>query len=164
MKNKIRSLAATFILLLGTSIGAAPGDSLISAQGVVIATQGTEDQPKFEEPGSVATPVEIWMARIDHWPKEQKKISATKIVLIQYEFGGSEQQIELKDLNHTVWKFQLEALSAEGRKSCLAWVRTDQPFAPTLLAANAELPHAEDLPCFRMKKRPVPVRPMPTTH
>ena len=65
MKNKIHVLAVTCIFLLGTPIGAARANTLALAQGVVIATQGTEDQPKFEEPGSIATPIEIWMARVD---------------------------------------------------------------------------------------------------
>ena len=80
MKSRIHFFALTFLLGISTIVESA--NKVISAQGVVIGLQGTEDRPKFEEPRSISTAVEIWIARIDHWPGEYKNRTEKETILI----------------------------------------------------------------------------------
>jgi hypothetical protein len=161
MKNRIYVFALIFLLGISTIVESA--NKVISAQGMVIGLQGTEDSPKFEEPRSISTAVEIWIARIDHWSGEYKNRTDKETILIKYCYSRQDEHVALEELNRTVWKFELQELSDKEKKSCMAWVAPDHPFTPTSLAGGKNLPSPGALPCFLMTKRPVPASPTPTT-
>jgi hypothetical protein len=155
MKTGSYVFALTF--LLGTSTIVESASKVISAQGIVIGLQGRKDGPKFEEPRSISTAVEIWIARIDHWPGEYRNRSTRGTILIEYRYTRREDYIAIEELNRSAWKFKLQELSNKERKSCMAWITPDHPFTPTHFTGGNDLPRPIDLPCFRMTKRPVPL-------
>ena len=161
MKSRSYVFALTFLLGISTIVESA--DKVISAQGMVIGLQGTEDKPKLEEPRSISTAVEIWIARIVHWPGDYKNRFDQETILIEYRYTRQDEQVAREKLDRTVWKFELQELSGKEKKSCMVWITPDHPFTPTSLAGGRNLPSLGDLPCFLMTKRPVPVSPTPTT-
>jgi hypothetical protein len=152
-----------FALIVNASIAGQAPKEPIFARGGVIAVQDAEDQPKLEESGSVASAVEIWIARIDHWPAEYKNRLNNDYILVEYRYSRPSEQVGPKDLNRNLWNFELWELSGEEKRSCLVWTTADR-FVPTGLAGAKSLPKPSDLPCFLVKKRPIPVPRAQMTH
>jgi hypothetical protein len=135
----------------------------ISAQGTVIAVQGRAAEAKLEEPGSVASAIEMWIVHIDHWPTEYKP-GPDNTVLVEYRFARRNEAVSEKELDQNAWNFELWEAVGEDRKSCLAWITPDQRFRPTLMAKGRNTRSPSKLSCFLLKKRPAPVSSIPTTH
>src|SRR5579859_517767 len=102
-----------FTLMVSASVAGQLPNGPISARGSVIAVQGAEDRPKLEESGSVASAVEIWIARIDRWPAAYKSRPNKDYILIEYRYSHPSEQVGPKDLNRNLWNFELWELPGE---------------------------------------------------
>jgi hypothetical protein len=158
--------ATMSILLLALAVNVSlRGQALkrpISAQGRVIAVQGRAGEPKIQDPGSVASAVEMWIAHIDRWP-EGYKPTLGNTILIEYQFARGNEGVSEKELDRSAWNFELWETAGEEKKSCMAWIVPDESFRPTAQAKAESVPIASELPCFLLKKRPAPLPSSPTT-
>jgi hypothetical protein len=155
MRNTTVALMFAFWLALATT--ALSGDESFLAQGKVVAIQKAKDEVRMLD-NTDADLVEVWMVRLEHWPRPQKP----GIVLVEYTHHDS--IIKDSDLDRTTWTFEFRQAPPEKSGTCLSWWAAERSFVRTAFGRREKLPDAKTLPCFLMTKRPVSTSPTPTTH
>lgn len=154
MRNTIAALMLAFWLLFTTI--AASGDESFLAEGKVVAIQKAKDEVRMLD-NTDADLVEVWMVRLEHWPRPQKP----GIVLVEYTHHDS--IIKDSELDRTTWTFEVRQAPPEKSGTCLSWWAAERSFVPTAFGRRGKLPDPKSLSCFLMTKRPVPIAPNPTT-
>jgi hypothetical protein len=139
------------IVLLGFGAKATSSDEKdFAADGVVVAVQGEKNEARMNDPNSMGEMVEVWMVRIDRWPRSEKPT----FVLVEYTHRDA--VVKDSELDSTEWRFDLRSAPPAKRGTCMSW--WTQTFMPTALGANQKLPPPKELGCFLMQKRPVSLR------
>lgn len=78
MKYATAIVILVFLFMLGT--GASANDESSSTDGTVVAIQKGKHEVRMIDPDSVGDLVEVWMVRVDHWPRAQKP----EFILVEY--------------------------------------------------------------------------------
>jgi|SRR4051812_38135756 hypothetical protein len=141
----------TFALsLLG--IPASWSEGSFAAEGVVVAVQKAGYDVRMADPHSMGDMVEVWMVRVDNWARTGKPA----LILVEYTHGDA--VVKDRELDSTVWRFEIRAAPSAESGTCLSWWSAERSFVPTALRGNQKLPPAKQLRCFLMQKRPVALR------
>ena len=154
MKNTTAVLV--FICSLAFGAPASSSEDSFLAQGKVVAVQKAKDEIRMTD-NTDADMVEVWMVRLDHWPRSRKP----GIILVEYTHHDS--IVKDSELDRTIWTFEIRQAPPEKSGTCLSWWAAERSFVPTAFGRWAKLPDPKSLSCFLMTKRPVPASPMPTT-
>lgn len=154
----MKNTSAIFMLTswLAFATPAVSSDEFFLADGKVVAIQKAKDEIRMLD-NTDADLVEVWMIRVDHWPRTQKP----GIILVEYTHHDS--IIKDSELDRTTWKFEIRQAPPEKSGTCLSWWAADRSFVPTAFGRRGKLPDPNTLACFLMTKRPVAVSPTPTT-
>ena len=148
----MRHTAVVFTVALSLVIGmyASSSDGSFSAEGVVVSVQKAKDEVRMADPQSVGDVVEVWMVGVDKWQRPDKP----GFILVEYIHHDA--LIKDSELDWTTWKFELRKPPPDKSRTCLSWWAAERSFVPTALASRGKLPAPKTIPCFLMKKRPVP--------
>lgn len=148
----MRSSAFLLIFVLaGLFALAVPSDdNAFSAEGVVVAVQGTKDDARMNDPHSMGDMVEVWMVRVEKWPRSERP----DFILIQYTHRDA--VVKDSELDSTVWRFTLRPTPPAKSATCMSW--WTQTFMPTEQGAHRRLPPPKELGCFLMQERPLALR------
>jgi hypothetical protein len=144
------AVVITLALSLAVGISASSDDGGFSAEGVVVAVQKAKDEVRMADPQSMGDVVEVWMVRVDKWPRPDKP----GFVLVEYTHHDA--LIKDGELDSTTWKFELRKPTPDKSGTCLSWWTAERSFVPTALGSRGKLPAPKTIPCFLMRKRPVP--------
>ena len=152
MRTGMRHTAAVIALALSLviEIPASSDDASVSAKGVVVAVQKAKDEVRMADPQSMGDMVEVWMVRVDKWPRSDKP----GFILVEYTHHDA--LIKGGELDSTTWKFELRKPPPDKGGTCLSWWAAERSFVPTAFGSRGKLPAPKAIPCFLMKKRPVP--------
>jgi hypothetical protein len=152
VKMTMRDMALVLVLAFYQFVGTAKSsdDTYFAADGVVVAVQKTKDEARMYDPNSMGDLVEVWMLRIEKWPRPERP----NFVLVEYTHR--DDIVKDSALDGTVWKFEIRPTHPAESGTCMSW--WTQTFMPTALGANQKLPPPKNLACFLMKNRPVALR------
>jgi len=148
---KLTAIALASSFWLAFAMPSVPKDEVLSAKGVVVATQKAKDEIRMQD-NTDADLVEVWMVKVGHWQQSQKP----GIVLVEYTHHDS--VIKDSELDGTTWTFEIRQAPPEKSGTCLSWWAAKRSFVPTAFGRREKLPDPKTLSCFLMTKRPVPVR------
>lgn len=152
MKMSYAACVVTLVLVQFVATAAPSDDAYFSADGVVVAIQGSKDDARMNDPHSMGDMVEVWMLRIDKWPRSE----GPRFILVEYRHRDA--VVKDRELDNTVWRFEIRAAPPEKSGTCMSW--WSDTFVPTALGANQKLPPPKELGCYLMQKRPAALRQM----
>jgi len=147
MRQTVAVIAIALFLAVG--IPASSDDGSFSAEGVVVAVQKAKNEVRMADPQSMGDMVEVWMVRVDKWPRPDKP----RFILVEYTHRDA--LIKDGELDSTTWKFELHKPPPDKTGTCLSWWAGERSFVPTALGSTGKLPPPKTVPCFLMKERPV---------
>jgi hypothetical protein len=154
MKNPPAIFA--FALWLAFATPVLSSDEFFLADGKVVAIQKAKDEIRMLD-NTDADLVEVWMVRVDHWPRPQKP----GIILVEYTHHDS--IIKDSELDKTIWKFEIRQAPPDKSGTCLSWWAAERAFVRTAFGRHEKLPDPKTLTCFLMTKRPVVASSTPAT-
>jgi hypothetical protein len=147
-KLRLTALGVTVFLWLICATSAARKNTLVSAEGVIVAIQGGITDTRLVEPGSFADLAEIYMVRVERWSQPRKE----KYILIEYIHHND--LIRYDEFDKSRWNFEIRQASPEEERDCLSWMAREGSFHPTAFGAKTNLPDPKRLSCFLTEKRP----------
>lgn len=104
---RLTALGVTVFLWLVSATSAARKNTLVSAEGVIVAIQGGLTDTRLVEPASFADLAEIYMVRVDRWSQPRKE----KYILIEYIHHTD--LIRYGEFDRSRWNFEIRQGSPE---------------------------------------------------
>jgi|SRR5215213_886772 len=154
------SFSLVVILFLSSSFAQTPLVSKeIRAEGVIVAFQKNSRYRVMPYVEGIATPVELWIVRIDQWPYNAEKLSHQKYILVQY--GLYERNLTDCDINAKKLSFTLRNLTENEHTDCLGSAPTNSSdgylskYVLTTPGKDAQIPPLSTLPCLIAVQAPV---------
>jgi hypothetical protein len=155
--NKIAPVFAILAFLFNLSVfavGQQGHSEEMEGEGVVVAVHLDSDaarSPTDVNSESLGDFAEVWMVRIDRWFSPND----ARYILLEYtHVNRLEPFVTDSELARTIWKFALNPVQENHRRTCSRW---GERFVPTVSGTHEKLPSPKGLACFQTQQRPVRV-------